>query len=800
MRICISGTLWLAGTLLSGASLSLPADGAEAPPVGAAAAKDDTVVVVTARRRTENLQAVPVAVTAISAATIERDGLKGLTDVTRAAPSVNITQSAGGGRQIPLFTIRGQRQGDTLASVDPSVGIYIGDQLFKRAYGLDQITFDTASIQVLKGPQGTLFGLNTTGGNIIFTPAVPVHHFEASLKAGIGNFNDRSVGGYVNLPLGSAVALRIAAHYETRDGYIKNVVNGQDDQDLDGGGVRMTLKIDPTNDASSLFTASYLTSRTHGAGFHLDALQPTGQDGLAPTSLYHFWAPSVLAAELAGNQGLGYYQVDQDGVNHATTKPAWNLANTTAYKINSSLSVKNILGMRGYTADYFEDFDGSALSFLEYGNRQAGKEYSEEFQLLGNTKTVNWIAGAYYFKEKVDAYSYTTALISPAFTFFYTPYKTEEKVENTTRSLFASETQKLDSLLDGLSLTLGARYTWDERAANYGTIYQYGTPSQYCGFSAAPTPANNNYPGGDPNIVNPLLHLDTATCLIDVRKDFAKLTYTASLDWKFAPDKLIYIAHRKGYRAGGFNTRATTSAQVLAFDGSGNAGLVFFKPETVKDLEVGSKLDFHFADGGFLRTNIAIYSQDYANIQRLVPFTTPGGGVATNVLNAAKAKIDGWEFEGLYRPVEWFELSGSVAYTNPRYDSFIANGVDVSKAATFAGSSKWQQNLRARLKLPTPETVGKGALQLSYYRQSSFYGQDNLDTESFGLTPGYGLLNGRFELNDLGGKPVDLDVFVNNITGRKYSVFNYGLQYSIGFGAYVAGPPRMYGLELRYGW
>lgn len=777
-----------------------PAAPAAAPP---AADTDTTTVVVTARRRAEKLQDVPVAITAITSLGIQRQGLNGLTDITRAAPAVNVTQSAGGGRQIPLFTIRGQRQGDTLASVDPSVGVYIGDQLFKRAYGLDQVTFDMNSIQVLKGPQGTLFGLNTTGGNIIFTPNLPVDYFAASLKAGVGNFNDKSLDGFINLPLSQSVALRVAAHVEKRDGYIKNVVTGEDNQDMNGGGVRVSLKISPNDDFQTVFSGSYLTSSTNGTGFHLKGLQATNQAGTAPTSLYSpvGYPAATLAAELAADQALGFYQVRQNANNYAKTKPAWNLANTTTYKLNDSITLKNIIGVRGYTADYAEDFDGSALSFLEYGNKQVGKEFSEEFQVLGSTEKLNWILGAYYFKEKVDSYSYTTALISPIFNFFYTPYKNEEKIENSTKSIFASGTQKLDSLLNGLSLTVGARYTWDTRKANYGTIYQYGTASQYCGFSAAPTPANNNYAtGGDPDILNPVLHLNTSTCLIDVAKDFNKLTYAVTLDWKIAPGKLVYIAHRKGYRAGGFGTRATTSAQVLTFDSSGNASPSYFRPESVKDIELGTKLDFKWDNGAFLRTNIAVYNQDYTDIQRLVPFSTPGGGVATNVLNAAKATIKGFEFEGTFTPVSWLELTASVAHTDPKYKTFMAGGVNVASVATFAGSSHWQNNASVRVTLPTPDSIGKAAIQLNYYHQSAFAGQDNPDTEPFGVTPGYSVINGRFELNDIGGKPLDLDIFVNNLTDRKYENFNFGLQYNIGFGSYVAGPPRMYGMELRYHW
>ncbi len=744
-----------------------------------------------------------MAVTALSAVTIERQGLTGLTDITKAAPSVSITQSAGGGRNAPLFTIRGQRQGDTLASVDPSVGVYIGDQLFKRTYGLDQVTFDMSSIQVLKGPQGTLFGLNTTGGNIIFQPAQPTNRFEGSVKVGIGNFNAKTIEGFVNLPLADGVALRLSGRYQKRDGYIKNVTTGQDSQDINGGGIRAILKLTPNDVFETTTTASYMTSDTNGTGWKLYGLQATNQAGTAPTSLYSGigWSPAQLDGALARAQALGYYETNQNRTGiYAKTNPAWNISNTTVYKLSDSLTIKNIIGTRKYVTSYADDLDGSDLAILEYGNRQAGKEFSEEFQLLGTGPTRNWIIGAYYSSEEVDSYAYTITLVSPKLFGIQTPYKSSELAVNTGKSIFASATQKLDGLLNGLSLTLGGRYTWDERRAKYGTVYNYGvapgtttgfgSPSkgQYCGFSVT-----------DPNMMKPVLNFSPATCMVDTTKNFEKFTYTASLDWKFAPNKLVYVSTRKGYRAGGFGTRATTAGQVLSsFAGDGT--LAFFRPEVVKDIELGTKLDFKFDNGVFLRTNLAVYDQKYTDIQRLVPFTTPTGGISTNVMNAAKATIKGYEAEFVFRPTSWLDLSGSYSRTEPEYGQFISGGVDVAKVATFAGVPKDQMSLTARANLPTSGNLGQAAIQLGYYKQTSFYGQDSTDTQPLGLTPGYDIMNARFELNDIAGKPLNLAIFVNNLGNKKYLQFNYALQYSVGFASSLAAPPRMYGIELRYDW
>lgn len=796
------------------------------PTTAAASATPDTPagldIVVNARRREERLQDVPVAVTAVTGDNLIRKGVTGLTDLTRVAPSLNVTQSAGGGRAIPLFTIRGQRQGDTLASVDPSVGVYVGDILYKRLYGLDQITFDLGTVEVLKGPQGTLFGLNVTGGNVVFRPNLPTDKTEASLLVSAGNYDYRRVEGFVNLPIAEGVALRVAGQYQKRDGYIHvrypgdsytvgtpvgprtftQPANNQNAQDLDGGGIRATLKLDPTDRLSSIFSGSYNRSSTNGTGFKLNLLQPTNEAGTAPTTLF---APlgaqaaafgigygANLPASLARSNAEGFYTTRQNAPGYARSH-GWSIANTTTYELSDSISIKNIIGYRRYYSNFFEDIDGSDLPLLQYGNTQRGREFSEEFQVSGKTAELNWIVGAYYEREKVRAFSNTPQLGYPFLDGIVTGYRTDEIPTNTSRSIFAQGTQELGNIVDGLSLTLGGRYTKDTRNARFGTtnalgytpgqISPVGIPSsgQICGFNTAQ----------DPAVLNPQYEFNPSTCLVDLNTKFSRFTYTATVDYKLAPGKLVYFAHRKGYRAGGFNTRGTSSAQ---FDP--------FRPETVFDFEVGTKLDFRFDNGMFLRTNLAVYKQNYKDIQRLTPFVQASGAVSTNVLNAARASIKGVEFEGTFIPVPGIEFNGSAAYTDPKYKSFIINTgtgpVDVSNIATFGGVSKWQASGSGRFTLPTPESFAKTVLQIDYYYQSAFSGQDSPDSNPAGRTPKYGIWNGRIEANEIAGLPLNAAIFARNIFDKKYVNFNYALQYSFGFASSVAGPPRMYGLELTY--
>lgn len=783
------------------------------PDEAAATAPQD--ILVTARRREERLQDVPQAITALSKEQLTQKAIVGLFDLTRVSPSVNVTQSSGGGRQIPLFTIRGQRQGDTLSSVDPSVGVYVGDVLFKRTYGLNQLLFDLGTAEVQKGAQGTLFGLNTTGGNIVFRPNLPTDRFEGSVKLGVGNYRQRMAEGFINIPLGEKAALRIAGRYEKRDGYIQAISRTgtmdyvtfegfptdpnargfvvrpapgrQGLQDLDGGAIRATLKLNPTDRLESTFTGSYIRSSTGGSGFRLTNLATDSGSYRLVIS------PATLAQWQAESRALPFYSSYSNVAAFAKTKPAWNVANTTTFEVNDSLTLKNIVGYRKYRTENFDNIDGFDQGLLDFGTKQRGEEFSEEIQLLGEGQDINWIAGAYYQSEKVDVLSYTYKIANDLFR--NTPYTPVEVIKNTSKALFAQATQKLDNVLQGLSLTAGGRYTWDDRRASFGTI-TYVNGNRSCGF-ASTAPATVVNAAGNP------YNYDPTTCLVNLKANFNKFTYAVTLDWKVNRDLLLYAAHRKGYRAGGFGTRAQDAQ-----------GLVPFRPDQVNDFEIGAKYAHTFDNGMYFSTNAALYKSNYSDIQRLTS-RLAGLFVVTDIINAASARIKGIEIESTFRPVPWLELSGYMSHTDPKYKAFFVpapaagfascpivqmngtNFCDVTKVADFAGVPRWQYGLTARV-FGELGSLGQGSAQLNWYHQSSFTMQDRPVTEAWGQTPGYGYLNGRVQLNKINGTNINAAFYMNNITNRKYLVGNYSLQYSLGMASSLAGPPRMYGFELSF--
>ena len=801
--------------LLTGTSLGIvPAAAQETQPAQTAQIQP-TEILVTARRRTERIQDVPVAVTAVSGDQLARKGVIDVMDLRRAAPALNVSESPGSGRNMLQFTLRGQRLGDNLPSVDPSVGTYVGDQLFKRTYGLNNLIFDLQSVEVLKGPQGTLFGLNVTGGNVVFRPNLPTQEYAGSVRTMIGNYGQRQVEGMVNVPLGDKAALRIAGQYRKRDSTVRNISDpGAEYGNEDGGAVRATLKVNPTDWLENITTGSWSKQSGGGSGFKIRYVRPNSVADLVYnqqncfTFTCPFYPVGGLNTQVALSNSLDGHTIAagaQGGTpirSYADLDYAWNIANTTTITMGGGLSIKNIIGYRKYKAEGFEDVDGSNYPILEYGFAPKGNEFSEELQLVGSHKGFNWIVGAYYFRENVEsgtaprgAPGNSVNILSPLADGTQNPYNPIDNDRNTTKSVFASATKDLDFLTSGLSLTLGARYTWDTRHADFGTTYGIGfTPGQtvptngfkalgpHCGFD----------PTTDPGILQPQFHFDPATCLVHVTKDFSKLSYTASMDWKFAPGKMVYIAHRLGYRAGAWSTRAILSAGVRTAD-----------PEEVRDYEIGLKLDWRLG-GTFLRTNFAYYHQDYKNIQRLTPFQQ-GLTTGTNFVNAQKATIDGFEAEATFEPTDWLTLSGFAAYTKPKFKKFLYDSnfdgtldQDITNTASFGGVSEWQASATAEVKLPTPASVGEGRFQVNYYYQSSYWLQDNPFQLPGGQTPGYGIVGARLELNKIAGTGLNAAIFATNLFNKDYVSARYVLTDSVGFVSDIPGLPRLWGVELKY--
>jgi iron complex outermembrane receptor protein len=756
-----------------------PAAATEAAPAADAPAVGE--VVVTARRRAEYVQDVPQQVTAVSGQAMQQLGIKNTYDLVRVAPALNVNVSAGGGQSQAQYTIRGQRQGDTPPSLDPSVGTYIGDIVMERPFGFGQMMFDLNNVQVLEGPQGTLFGRNTTGGAILLQPNLPTSDYEAMVHGQLGNYRLGEIDGFVNIPFNDKVALRVAAQHTSRDGYIKDITSDQHDQNENETGVRIALRLRPTDNLENTTVANYVSRNTTGSGFRLLALSTSPT---APAAQIYGATGQAVAA---GMNALPWNETATDHPGFSKTK-TYTIANTTTYDLGHGLQLKNVLGYVNYQSSMFDDIDGSPLPILAYGLNQNGRQLTEEFQVLGNGHHYNWIAGAYYFRENAYYESNTPEELNPVLLGESIPQSIQEQDHNYSKSVFASGTYDFSDFIHGLSFTAGGRYTWDTRQSQFGTIYAQGfLPGQASGNPIAPISGGQTcgFAGANPPVA-----FDPATCRTNGKVDFSKFTYNVDIDYKITPDKMIYVAHRLGYRTGGWSTRS-----INGFDTT-------FAPETVGDYEVGVKLDWHF-NGMFLRTNLAGFYQKYTDIQRLVPLIFPNGSTTAIEQNAASANIQGAEGEFTFVPNRWMTFTGFFSQTQPKYNQFIIHtptgeAQDVTNTAPFAGFPRTTYGITGRFTLPTPESLGEMVFQANWYHQSAYIAQDSAFPEALGTTPAYGLLNLRLEWNKVQNSNLDLALFANNALNKHYLQVNYSLMNEMGFASGIYGPPAMYGVEATY--
>jgi iron complex outermembrane receptor protein len=702
-------------------------------------------VVVTARRREERLLDVPVAVSALSGAELEARGALDVQGLTFNVPSLQVAASVFG-PSVPGYTIRGQRLIEQLISQDPSVGVYFADVVQQRPHGTNQVLYDISSVQVLKGPQGTLFGRNTTGGAVLIEPNKPVlGRTEGFVELNVGNYDRRGGSFALNLPAGETFALRLAGKMQERDGFGTNLLTGRDifDQDIDS--VRLSALWEPSSSLSSYTVASYFRAKDHGAPFYIVEVNPTS------TGAAFF----PLQDALTRQQGRSPFDVEADAELYNRTKTR-SISNTTTYEFSSALSLKNIIGYRKVDNEISTEFDGTPSPAFNSANSLEAKQFTEELQLLGNALngSLEYIVGAYYFRE-----SGTDKQISQVFTTL--PSSREGYAVNKSQSLFVQADYKVT---DRVTLTGGFRHTWDDRRLD---LFPHVTvnpaePLGVCRLAVSDT---------DPTPLDP--------CLRRLDADFDSSTYLVTASYRPSDEVMVYATHNTGYRSGGLNMRAAKPSEGVPYD-----------PEKAKNYELGIKAELFDRR---LRVNAAGYHTDYRDIQRAISLLCPGSAtLCTSIINAARARIRGFELEASAQPVTWLRLGGFYGYTRARYREFDVMPQALDYRFAFVPAKSYGLNGEVSVPLPNSSEL---TFALNYYYQSHMQGADLNDT---GPIPSYDLMNGSIGWTKVLGSPIDARFFVNNLTDKRYASASSDLYQSIGTNAYLPGDPRTYGLSLTY--
>lgn len=777
-------TLLISASLMGLAvTLASPASAQEGAPAGPTeqASTSSGDIVVTARRREENLQDVPVAVTAVSGSTLQERGITDATQLNQLVPALRV--EAFNSPTSMNIGIRGVRPSEIAPGQDPSVGVVVADISYGFTIGISPLLFDLQSVQVLKGPQGTLFGRNTTGGVMIITPQRPTDRLEGMVSAGATFFRGGEgvkATGVLNVPLSDAFAIRAAVDYQNHDGYVRNVTNPATVafyQTVPNTGVghlrrlndqdqlswRVGALLTPTAGVKSYFL--YQGTRLRGDG---TALVPTAVRPGSPATFVFSGAggrPSITD-EFGRIQQLQKENFWSAQANERTfvRLNQWSVSNTTEIEIADGVSIKNNIGYRDFDRNEQQDLDGFPFQVLEASIPDTGHEFVEELQLQGSHSQFDWVAGLFYTKQVIERDNNRVVLNGADVGL------SENHAVADSYAAYAQATWRIPGVY-GLSATGGIRYTHDKREFSHS------------GFRGLVNTAPCALKSGG-------VTLPQNACVLTGSKSFNTPTWLASLAYQADPHTLVYASYSRGYRAGGFNYTATATEDFGPFD-----------PEYVDAFEIGLKKEWFLGGDAMIRSNIALFHSDYRDIQR---FVQPPDGVLPSILNASSASIDGGELELTIQPSRAVQFGLNYAYTKPDYKEFLTGQGDFSDNH-FAQVSRHQLSLNGSVALPVPDALGELKVRGDFYYQSRIYYSDTAQGAGFGplnsqSQKGYNIVNVGLDWNRFLGSHVDLNFFVNNLTKTRYRPFGLVLYNSIGYNSATLGDPRVFGLQgtLRF--
>jgi iron complex outermembrane receptor protein len=810
-------------------------------------------IIVTAQRREERAQDVPIAITAFSGEQLDQRNVKQPQDLYGSVPSLVVGNQGQAVRDVQSYSIRGQSTG-FLSS--PAVAIYLAEVPLPASVnfnlqGSPGMFLDLENVQVLEGPQGTLFGRNTTGGAVLLVPQKPTNKFEGYVEGTVGNYDLRAVEGAINIPIiDDVLMVRAAAAYRDRDGYTRDLVWNKSRDDIHYYTGRLGILFRPTERLENYLMAYVTNSDNNGAGH-----------------IHRGWNYNLLRAvgfcsDTAPVPGLGVscdvYRrqteiADQNGprrtrnaVDEFAKIKNWGITNTTSFELMDELTLRNIVSYQKLKDKFTVDQDGTPIqqydtfilnnrfpNFPIPGLAEFGipitpgnvyvngdpsfdlptdniKQFTEEFQIQGNMldKHLTFTVGGFYYSAKPDGlWGRHNLNFCPAlFTGLCGLGSAYSGITNKSKALYAQGTFDFGAVtpaLENLRLTAGYRYTWDTVS----------------GFSSSWRP-NAVAPGtvicsGTGAIAPNAAALDD--CRFDATLKSKAPTWTVGLDYKPIQNLMVYGKISRGYKAGGLNTFAV-QPETQTFD-----------PEKLTSYEAGFKSDW-LVGSMPVRFNANYYYSDYKNVQRPAGDFNPTTGAQGAQILGATARIQGFSADASIRPIKAIEIGGSVSYTDAKYKTFeqvvLSPAGQIACNSTVVGGAvvpvprgsvadyscnkfqfvtPWIVNANATVNIPIPEALGALSLFVNYSHVSS-QNTSPLSPAAIGGVPvepgvlieGYGLLNASIDWRNIGGRGLDASLFVTNLTNKLYRVSNSGVFQSLGVWSELYGEPRMYGLRLRY--
>ena len=862
------------GMLLAATALSIglagPALAQNAADTSDAAGTDGDII-VTARRVEERLQDVPISIVVLNQQQLANNNISSMKDLAVSTPGLQVNSRYGA--DSTNFSIRGFTQEQRTYA---TVGTYFADVVAPRGsggtFGGDGAgpgaLFDLQNVQVLKGPQGTLQGRNSTGGAVLLVPKKPTGEFGGYIEGSIGDYNLRRVQAVLNIPLADTFRVRLGLDRQTRDGYLKNIgvlgdgaTGNKGMGNVDYWAARLSIVGDLTPDLENYIIASYTTSKNNGV---IPTVTKCFPRVLATSAAGGLPFGDGCVAQLAREAAFGPWVVENRLPDSLSKIEQWQVIDTLTWKASDSLTIKNIMAygqfkgttnldlFGNYTPIAFNPAGNPRVTLAPAGSVTSGNQvtgfafthsnpfnhntnaqasFVEELRFQGNRPggRLNWQAGLYAeINDPLGASGVQTSTLAACADIdnlncaFGSPNFQMSKSKFQDYAVYGQASYKLT---DQLTLTAGARYTWDKQ----DSVIQITTLN-----IAAGTVVCNNASFFGAAAAGRTFPIATryGACLQPISTSSKAPTWMVDLEYKPIEDVLTYIKYSRGYRQGGLSLFSPDTTQK-------------FTKEQVDTFEVGAKASWQGMVPGSL--NLAAFYNKFKDQQLLLGVTSSTGlaSPSASIVNAGKSYMAGLEAELNLRPFEGFHVSVGYSYLKTKLQAFVTpvfqpgSLYDTATAPVVGGpvpnSIPHRVNISADYTLPLPDSVGKvtfsgtwvytagyqsvadacpglGTVASPYtagcsganfpgyplgYASAAAPSVPGISNPGGGKVPSSSILNLSLTWANVAGMPVDLSAFVTNVT-NEVVYLNVNENTSRGFLSSILGEPRMFGARLKF--
>jgi len=723
-------------------------------------------MLVTAERREENQQQVPVAITAFTGADLEQKAIATIADLEKSAPNTQLRPSRATSSTLTAY-VRGVGQQDPLWGFEPGVGVYVDDVYYARPQAAVMDVFDVERIEVLRGPQGTLYGKNTVGGAIKYVTKPMEGETTGKVSLGFGSYGQQDImlSGQVPLAenklyIGAAVAsLQRDGYGEVQTGYDINSGTFSDTEENYNKDVivgRLSVEYTPIEQLSLRFSADKTNDESNSV---------CGSQS-SPTSVINPGTGSAF--------DIGGDRYDSAcGTTHEGNVENQGYSLTARYDATESLSLKYIFADREGETQQFIDFEATPLDAFDVPASYSDEQRSHEFQVNFTNEMMALVGGVYYF-EGNSAGAFDVVLNSdPFFDGSHLDLGVGGDVDTESLSFFINGSFYLTQ---SLTLTAGLRQTEDEKNSNIRNILMVtansfpGTTTQGSGFTF-----------GNPSD-DTVISVSTDISDDEANADWDELSPSVKLDWQATEDVMLYVSYAEGFKSGGFDMRGNASLNPGVSQG--------YDPETVKTYEIGVKSQF-FNDR--IRVNAAAFDMDYDDMQLTVQQAQPAPiFFSSDVLNAGTAEISGFEIEMVAQLTQGLNTSLSAGYLDTDLVEVISGGVDVSDSWDLLNAPDWTAQFALNYDLELGD-LGNLIINGAISHRGASRNFNNV-TCTCDQTESYQLFDLGATWYSNGGNWT-AGLHVKNLTDEEYKTGGYNL----GSGELAFyGPPRIATARLSY--